>query len=79
MSGLVNAAVELETLTGVLIRWRSCSCVTATQHYGSIVFFDWFSNGMIMIAFSEGYFIVISTKMDVGMPWFGGQVAPALS
>lgn len=37
------------------------------QHYGSIVFFDWFSDGMIMIAFSEGYFIVISTKIDVSI------------
>lgn len=39
--------------------------VYCEQHYGSIVFFEWFSDGNIMIAFSEGYFIGISTKIDV--------------
>lgn len=29
------------------------------------MFFEWFNDGNIMIAFSEGYFIGISTKIDV--------------
>lgn len=38
------------------------------QHYGGIVFFEWFNDGNVMIAFSEGYFIGISTKIDVRLP-----------
>ncbi|ETM43841.1 hypothetical protein L914_10843 [Phytophthora nicotianae] len=38
--------------------------LTFQTHYGSIIFIEWFADGMIMIAFSEGYLIVISTKID---------------
>ncbi|KAL7680186.1 putative WD repeat-containing protein 19/dyf-2 [Plasmopara halstedii] len=38
--------------------------LTFQAHYGSIVFIEWFADGMIIIAFSEGYLIVISTKID---------------
>ncbi|DAZ95514.1 TPA: LOW QUALITY PROTEIN: hypothetical protein N0F65_001853, partial [Lagenidium giganteum] len=39
--------------------------LTFQAHYGSIVFFEWFGDGLIMIAFTDGFFIVISTKIDV--------------
>ncbi|KAF1791464.1 WD40/YVTN repeat-like-containing domain [Phytophthora cactorum] len=38
--------------------------LTFQTHYGNIIFIEWFADGMIMIAFSEGYLIVISTKID---------------
>ncbi|KAJ0402088.1 hypothetical protein ATCC90586_000273 [Pythium insidiosum] len=48
--------------------------LTFQAHYGSIVFFEWFGDGLIMIAFSEGFLIVISTKMDeVGEEIFSGR------
>lgn len=33
-----------------------------------MVYFEWFADGMIMIVFSDGFVIVISTKMDVRSP-----------
>ncbi|KAG7395718.1 WD repeat-containing protein 19 [Phytophthora boehmeriae] len=38
--------------------------LTFQSHYGNIIFLEWFADGMVMIAFSEGYLIVISTKID---------------
>lgn len=38
--------------------------LTFQAHYGKVVFTEWFADGMIMIAFSEGYLIVISTKIN---------------
>ncbi|KAF1335623.1 Wd repeat-containing protein 19, partial [Globisporangium splendens] len=38
--------------------------LTFQTHYGTIVFLEWHSEGMAMIAFSEGYFIGISTEIN---------------
>ncbi|TMW60429.1 hypothetical protein Poli38472_000471 [Pythium oligandrum] len=48
--------------------------LTFQAHYGSIVFFQWYGDGLIMIAFSEGYVIVISTKAEeMGEEVFSGR------
>lgn len=41
------------------------------QHYGSIVTYKWFGDGYILIGFSGGYFIAISTHIkEVGQELF---------
>lgn len=41
------------------------------QHYGSIVSYKWFGDGYILIGFSGGYFIAISTHIkEVGQELF---------
>ena len=34
--------------------------------YGNIVKYEWFGNGLIMIGFASGFFIVISTSESWG-------------
>lgn len=41
------------------------------SHYGSIVTYKWFGDGYIMIGFSAGFFIAISTHIkEVGQELF---------
>ena len=35
------------------------------QKYGDINTYTWFGDGYIMLAFNEGYFVVISTRMNI--------------
>jgi WD repeat-containing protein 19 len=44
------------------------------QRYGTIVTYRWFGDGYLMIGFSEGFLVVISTHMrEIGEELFSGQ------
>ncbi|KAF0696799.1 Aste57867_12461 [Aphanomyces stellatus] len=48
--------------------------LTFQSHYGLIKVFEWFNGGYLMIAFSEGFVICISTQMDeIGEEMFSGR------
>ncbi|KDO28279.1 hypothetical protein SPRG_06330 [Saprolegnia parasitica CBS 223.65] len=48
--------------------------LTFQSHYGTIKSFDWFGGGYLMLAFSEGFVICISTQIDeIGEEQFSGR------
>ncbi|OQS06139.1 hypothetical protein THRCLA_01800 [Thraustotheca clavata] len=48
--------------------------LTFQSHYGTIKAFEWFGGGYLMIAFTEGFVICISTQIDeIGEELFSGR------
>ncbi|OQR99725.1 hypothetical protein ACHHYP_04614 [Achlya hypogyna] len=48
--------------------------LTFQSHYGTIKSFEWFGGGYLMLAFSEGFVICISTQIDeIGEELFSGR------
>nr|CCA16506.1 PREDICTED: similar to WD repeat domain 19 putative [Albugo laibachii Nc14] len=48
--------------------------LTFQTYYGSVLYFEWFGDGLLIIVFSLGYLIEISTKLDeIGEEVFSGR------